>query len=158
MRPVGQTRGETMPTKRQVLGQFGEMCVVKGCACPKCKRSRTRKQLPPNFKCADVICDFCGYLGQVKAATVRDIERVPDTLLGAALGPQKDRMASAIYFSLFLVLVAGRRHSIFYLSADLQTAKMFKPRTPLSKQAHRAGWQGFIYNLRPVRGRFVRLK
>ena len=116
-----------MPTRRQILGQFGEICVVKECRCPKCKRSRTLKRLPNNFKCADVICDFCGYLAQVKATTVKDIDTVPDSVLGAAWGPQHERMAAAIYFPLFLVLVSGRRHSIFYLSADLQVTEMFSP-------------------------------
>jgi len=87
-----------MPTKRQVLGRFGEICVVKECACPKCKRSRTLKRLPNNFKCADVICDFCGYLAQVKAVTVRDIDNIPNSVLGAAWGPEKERMAAAIIF------------------------------------------------------------
>jgi hypothetical protein len=32
---------------------------------------------------------------------------------------------------------AVRRHSIFYLSADLQNSQMFKPRKPLSKLARR---------------------
>ncbi len=147
-----------MPTKRQVLGRFGEICVVKECACPRCKRSRTLRRLPNNFKCADVICDFCGYLAQIKAANVKRIEIIPRVVLGAAWGPQKERMASAIYFPLFLVLVSGRQHSIFYLSADLQKSQMFKPRAPLSKRARRAGWRGFIYNLVPVHGSFVRLK
>ena len=146
-----------MPTKRQVLGRFGEICVVKECACPKCKRSRTLKRLPNNFKCADIICDFCGYLAQVKAVTVRDIDNIPNSVLGAAWGPQKERMAAAIYFPLFLVLVSGRQHSIFYLSADLQVSEMFKPRSPLSARARRAGWQGFNYELSLVRGSFVRL-
>jgi hypothetical protein len=72
--------------------------------------------------------------------------------------PQKERMEAAIYFPLFLVLVSGRQHSIFYLSADLQTVGMFKPRTPLSDQARRVGWQGFIYDLSSVRNNYVRLK
>ena len=135
-----------MATKRQILGRFGEICVVKECACPKCKRSRTLKRLPNNFKCADVICDFCGYLAQVKALTVDDIGNIPNSVLGAAWGPQKERMAAAIYFPLFLVLVSGRQHSIFYLSADLQVSEMFKPRSPLSTRARRAGWQGFLTN------------
>lgn len=147
-----------MPTNRQVLGRFGEICVVRECACPKCKRSRTLKRLPKNFKCADVICDFCGYLGQVKAITVNNIEEIPTAVLGAAWGPQKERMAAAIYFPLFLVLVSGRRHSIFYLFSDLQTVEMFRSRTPLSERAQRAGWQGFIYDLGSVRKNFVRLK
>jgi type II restriction enzyme len=90
--------------------------------------------------------------------TVNDVEEIPTTVLGAAWGPQKERMAAAIYFPLFLVLVSGRRHSIFYLSADLQTVEMFRSRTPLSDRAQRAGWQGFIYDLSSVRTKFVRLK
>ena len=107
-----------------------------------------------------MICDFCGYLAQVKAARVRNIETVPNTVLGAAWGPQQERMSSAIYFPLFLVLLGlGRaNYSIFYLSADLQVPSMFQPRSPLSANARRAGWQGFIYDLRPVRDRFVRLR
>jgi type II restriction enzyme len=147
-----------VPTKRQVLGRFGEMCVASQCSCPRCKRARTLKRLPNNFKCADLICDFCGYLAQVKAVTVRDIDVIPDNVLGAAWGPQEERMAAAIYFPLFLVLVSGRRHSIFYLSADLQIPKMFKPRSPLSRQARRAGWQGFVYGLDLVKDSFVRIR
>jgi type II restriction enzyme len=107
-----------------------------------------------------VICDFCGYLAQVKAARVRNIDAIPITILGAAWGPQSERMASAIYFPLFLVLLGASRatYSIFYLAADLQMPSMFQPRSPLSPKARRAGWQGFIYDLRPVRDRFVRIR
>ena len=116
-------------------------------------------RLPNNFKCADVICDFCGYLAQVKAARVRNVDAIPNTVLGAAWGPQKDRMDSAIYFPLFLVLVGpNKNHSIFYLSADLQLPSMFQPRSPLSPKARRAGWRGFIYDLSPVRDHFVRIR
>ena len=105
-----------------------------------------------------MICDFCGYLAQVKTARVGNIEIVPKAVLGAAWGPQKERMEAAIYFPLFLVLVGNaKKYSIFYLSADLQKALMFRPRTPLSANARRAGWQGFVYDLEPVRASFVRL-
>jgi hypothetical protein len=115
-------------------------------------QEETLKRLPNNFKCADLICDFCGYLAQVKATSVRSIDVVP-----TAWGPQRDRMAAAIYFPLFLVLVAGKQYSIFYLSADLQAPKMFKARKPLSLIAKRAGWRGFIYDLTSVQRCFVRL-
>jgi len=149
-----------MPTGRQLLGSFGEQRVVKECSCPRCKRDGTLIRLPSNFKCADVICDFCGYLAQVKSTKVSDINTIPDTVLGAAWGPQKERMTSAIYFPLFLVLVgpSQKDYSIFYLAADLQEPRMFKPRSPLSPKARRAGWQGFTYDLRPVRDRFVRIR
>jgi hypothetical protein len=147
-----------MPTIRQALGAFGEERVTKDCTCPRCKRSRTLVRLPNNFKCADVICDFCGYLAQVKTSTARDVATVPKQVLGAAWGPQKARMDASIYFPLFLVLVNGKDYSIFFLSADLQQPAMFKPRSPLSAEARRAGWQGFIYDLVAVRSRFVRIR
>jgi hypothetical protein len=137
-----------MATARQVLGNFGEERVVRDCSCPRCKRSKT-----------DVICDFCGYLAQVKTGSSRDISVVPKTLLGAAWGPQKERMDAAIYFPLFLVLVGPtKNYAIYYLSADVQNAAMFRPRSPLSATARRAGWQGFVYELGGVHGSFVRLK
>ena len=81
--------GKNMATTRQTLGILGEQRVVKDCSCPRCKRNRTLVRLPTNFKCADIICDFCGYLAQVKASTVREVDRIPNTILGAAWGPQK---------------------------------------------------------------------
>jgi type II restriction enzyme len=146
-------------TARQLLGAFGEKCVTKDCPCPRCKRPKTLVRLPPNFKCADVICDFCGYLAQVKAVTISVIDRIPRVVLGAAWGPQKERMDAAIYFPLYLVLVApDQSYSIFYLSADLQKPDMFQARKPLSASAKRAGWQGFLYNLESVRDNFVRIR
>jgi hypothetical protein len=147
-----------MPTIRQDLGVFGETTVVKNCSCPKCKRSRTLVRLPPNFKCADVICDFCGSLAQVKAASTKTIDVLPRSVLGAAWKPQKERMDAAIYFPLYLVLVDPvRRFGIYYLSADLQPPELFLMRSPLSANARRAGWQGFNYDVQAVRERFVRL-
>jgi hypothetical protein len=147
-------------TARQLLGSFGEQRVVQECQCPRCKRNRSLVRLPNNFRCADIICDFCGYLAQVKCARVRTIDFVPNEILGAAWGPQQERMKSGIYFPLFVVLtnMARSQYAIFYLSADLQEPSMFRPRSPLSAKARRAGWQGFIYDLRPVSGRFVRLR
>ena len=148
-----------MATERQRLGEYGEECVTRECRCPHCKRSRTLVRLPANFKCADVICDFCGYLAQVKAATVRSVDVLPAQVLGAAWGPQRERMDAAIYFPLFLVLVGkeAAAHAIYYLAPDLQLPEMFKPRKPLSESARRAGWTGFFYDLTAVRSAFVRL-
>jgi hypothetical protein len=152
--------GKFMATKNQEMGHFGEDIVSRSCSCPKCKKQRTLRRLPPNFKCADVICDFCGYLAQVKATAVKDINLLPDTVLGAAWGPQKERMDAGLYFPLFLVLVDksdAKKSGIYYLSADLQPQKMFLPRKALSMAAKRAGWQGFLYDLKPIKDRFVRL-
>jgi hypothetical protein len=148
-----------MPTIRQELGSFGELKVARTCACPKCKRQGTLVRLPANFKCADIICDFCGYLAQVKAATVKDIGTIPKVVLGAAWRPQKERMDAAIYFPLFLVLVSkvSKKYAIYYLSADLQSPKLFKKRSPLGPDARRAGWQGFVYETKHVADSFVRL-
>ncbi len=54
----------SMATARHQLGKFGEQRVVKECACPRCKRLKSLVRLPANFKCADVICGFCGYLAK----------------------------------------------------------------------------------------------
>jgi hypothetical protein len=149
-----------MVTARQKIGALGEQIVVQKCACPRCKRAKSLKRLPPNFRCADVICDFCGYLAQVKACTVESVDILPSKVLGAAWEPQKARMDAAIYFPLFIVLVQRRpkRHAIYFLSADLQEPLMFIPRLPLSKTAVRAGWRGFLYDTGVARDRFVRLR
>ncbi len=135
-----------MRTNKQLLGDFGENLIIKKFNCPKCKRIKSLKKLPQNFKCADIICDFCGYLAQVKTKTVSDIEKFPSKVVGAAWGPQKERMDAGIYFPLFVVLKNGRNHSVFYLSSDLQTEEMFIKRKPLSKNAKRAGWHGFYFD------------
>lgn len=148
-----------MPTDKQKLGDFGENLVAKTCPCPKCKRTRTLKKLPPNFKCADLICDFCGYLAQVKTTRANDIDRLPVRVLGAAWGPQRERMDAAIYFPLYLVLSEknGSGAAIYYLPSDLQSPDLFQPRKPLSENARRAGWQGFIYDISAIQSHFVRL-
>ncbi len=149
-----------MATEKQKLGELGESLIVTHCACPRCKRLNTLKRLRTNFKCADLVCDFCGYLAQVKTATSKDVSRLPRQILGASWNVQKERMDAGIYFPLFLVLVnSPRKFGIYYLSADLQKPEMFIPRKPLSKTARRAGWQGFYYDLDAVGGNgIVRLK
>jgi len=148
-----------LATAKQKLGDFGETTVAKKCSCPKCKRPNSLKKLPTNFKCADIICDFCGFLAQVKTMNTKNIEELPSQVLGAAWGPQKERMDSGIYFPLFLVLVNDKKkHAIYYLSAGLQEPEIYVPRKPLSSNAKRAGWQGFIYDISklPI-GAFVRI-
>lgn len=81
-----------MATDNQKLGDFGEEFVAKHVACPSCKSlEKTLKLLPTNFKCADLICDFCGYLAQVKSVTVNDVDVLPKQILGAAWKPQKGK-------------------------------------------------------------------
>lgn len=144
-------------TANQELGILGEKFVAKNCSCPRCKREHTFRCLPPNFKCADIICDFCGYLAQVKSKTVEDINVIPDSVLGAAWGPQNKRMEAGIYFPLFLILVCGKHKAIFYLPADLQESKIFQKRNPLGSNARRAGWEGFTYDFKSIKERFLRL-
>jgi type II restriction enzyme len=129
-----------MPTEKQVLGRWGETLVAKKFACPRCKRFFTLRRLPPNFKCADVICDFCGYLAQVKTATVTDVLRVPSAILGAAWGPQRERMKAGIYFPLFLVLRSGNKSAVYYVPTEFQKPTLFKKRLLfLRVHAERAG-------------------
>ena len=136
-----------MATARQVLGRWGELIVTKKFACPRCKRFNCLRRLPTNFKCADVICDFCGYLAQVKTTTVADVSKIPRSILGAAWEPQRQRMNAGIYFPLWLVLRQRNRTAVYYLPTEFQHPKMFRKRAPLSKSARRAGWQGFRYDL-----------
>ncbi len=138
-----------MVTNQQKLGDFGENFVSKNVDCPSCKRAeRSLRLLPTNFKCADLICDFCGYLAQVKSVTVNDVQILPKTILGAAWGPQRERMQAGIYFPLYIVAKdAVAKVAVYYLPKDLQTEEMFVPRKPLSVNAKRAGWQGFMINL-----------
>ena len=144
-------------TAKQILGDFGEIQVAKKCSCWSCGRKRTYKLLPKNFKCADLICDFCGALSQVKAKSVQDIDIVPNEILGAAWGPQKERMEEGIYFSLYLVLKNDNRFSIWFLSKDNQNRDLFVPRKPLSENARRAGWQGFMYKIQDIKSQLIRL-
>ncbi|WP_208511476.1 DpnI domain-containing protein [Variovorax paradoxus] len=147
-----------MATAKQELGAWGETEVAKKCACPSCKRPKTLKRLPTNFKCADLICDFCGYLAQVKSISVRTLDLMPKQILGAAWGPQKERMDAGIYFPLFVVLKAPTDFAIYYLPSDFQSPALFAERAPLSASAKRAGWQGFMYVLSAVPdGALVRL-
>lgn len=107
------------------------------------------RRLPANFKCADVICDFCGYLAQVKTSTQENVDQLPPTILGAAWGPQEERMKAGIFFPLFVVLVSRnrRKRAIYFLPSDLQAKSMFVPRKPLSHTAKRAGWTGYVIHL-----------
>ena len=146
-----------MTTGKQKLGEFGENLICKKFDCPKCKRANTLKRLPPNFKCSDIICDFCGYLAQVKTKTVSDINQFPSTILGAAWKPQKDRMDAGIYIPLFIVLKDENKYSVFYLPSDLQTEEMFIARKPLSSSAKRAGWQGYYFDGKLIQNYITRL-
>ena len=145
-------------TKKE-FGDWGEKLVAKSCVCPKCKKKNTFKLLPTNFKCADLICDFCGFLAQVKSMNVKSVFCLPKQVLGAAWGPQKERMDSGIYFPLYLVLKTPTESSIYYLPTDFQSQELFAARKPLSSEAKRAGWQGFMYDLTSVpEGAFIKLK
>jgi len=147
-----------MSTAKQKLGVYGENLVIKNLICQKCKKNKTLKKLPTNFKCADIICDFCGFLAQVKTSNVKNIDILPNTILGAGWKVQKERMNEGIYFPLYLILVNQNNYSIFYLPADNQSEEIFIPRKPLSSKARRAGWQGFMYNISKIKNDFIRLK
>ena len=139
-----------MTTKYQKLGDRGEIFVCKKVHCPKCKKNQnTLRQLPTNFKCADVICDFCGFLAQVKTFSTKNTDEMQKRILGSAWKPQKERIDAGIYYPFYFVGVSEnpRRYSLWYLPIELQTRSMFEVRKPLSDKAKRAGWQGFVINL-----------
>lgn len=133
-----------MRTNKQLTGDKGEVLIAKKGSCPECGRARTLKRLPANFKCADIICDFCGFLAQVKSNNVSDLSVMPKAILGAAWGPQKERMDEGIVFPLYLVFYSGRQYRVFFLARKFIKSSMYKPRKPLSENARRAGWQGYM--------------
>lgn len=144
---------EKVMTRHSQQGRFGERRVVKDCRCFRCKRSKTLKLLPPNFACADVICNVCGFLAQVKTHKTKDIRRIPERLIGASWNPIRDRVEASIFLSLFIVLVEDEeRYEIHYLSAELQTPEMFVKRTPT-----KTGRVGCFFNLSRVKAGIVRV-
>ena len=150
-----------MSTEKQKLGDRGEQLIRKNFNCFICKRTKTLKPLIANFKCADLICDFCGYLAQVKTNNVDNVDIFPKQILGAAWAPQKERMDAGIYFPIFFVLISKKnrnKFSISYLPADLQNERMFIKRTPLKPTARRAGWQGYLLDGEAIKSKMIRLK
>jgi hypothetical protein len=137
-------------TRIQQQGDLGQTAVCKYCTCPKCKKGKL-KQLIGGFKCADVICDFCGFVAQVKAPTVNSANEKVLTILGGAWKVQEEKIKAGIYHPLYIVKVLKDKPiAIDYISADFLKPEMFVPRKPLSSQARRAGWQGFYYDLRKL--------
>lgn len=134
-----------MPSEKQDIGNKGEAFITKKMTCLKCKRERTLKQLPNNFKCADLICDFCGHTSQVK--TFRsDTEGLPRAVMGAAWGPQEERMHSGIFHALWIVRMNPRQRvkEVWLATSEVQKPEMFVKRKPLSPTAKRSGWQGYL--------------
>ena len=150
-----------MPTAKQELGDKGEAIVRKNFDCFKCKRRKTLRPLVRNFKCADLICDFCGYLAQVKTNMVSDIDKLPKTVPSASWEPQKERMDAGIFFPIFFVLISRKKknkYSVYYLPADLQNESMFKERAPLKSTAKRSGWKGYFLDGDAIGDKAIRLK
>ena len=98
-----------MTTDKQKLGDWGEKLVAKKCSCPKCKKERTLKTLPTNFKCVDIVCDFCGYLAQVKTKTVKNIDSLPSSIPGAAWALKRKEWTQASIFHCTLFLKLTKR-------------------------------------------------
>jgi hypothetical protein len=72
---------------------------------------------------------------------------------GWSLGPQHQRIIAGIFHPLYVVGFDGRAlRRIDYVPAHMLGAypSVFKPRKKLSETARRAGWQGFVYDLREL--------
>jgi transcription elongation factor Elf1 len=138
-----------MQTDRQALGKRGESAVCTHAMCPRCNRARHFKRLPTNFECADIICKFCGLLGQVKTTRLKDgTDEFPDRIMSAAWRPQHDRIIAGVYHGLYLV--GYRQNAKTLVRIDFvpphileATPGVFEPRKPLSATAKRAGWAGY---------------
>lgn len=142
-----------MPTTKQQLGKLGETAVCQHVGCPRCGRERQLRPLPVNFECVDVICKFCGFLAQVKATTGGSTDGPPPTVPGGAWGAQHQRVIAGIFHPLYVATFTGRSLlRIDYIPAHMLGAypSVYRPRTRLSESARRAGWQGFIYDLREL--------
>ncbi|MBI3430172.1 MAG: hypothetical protein HY050_09015 [Actinobacteria bacterium] len=126
-----------MSTNRQINGNWGEKYVRSQVDCPKCKsQNRSFRALRVNFAGADLICDFCGYLAQVKLHTKEDVAKCPKSLPGAGWDDQKERMDAGIFTPIFIVVANSKKSkkAIYFLPADLQTEEMFVPGKPLPKR------------------------
>jgi type II restriction enzyme len=55
-----------MATKKQKTGELGEIFIIKNCICPKCKKEKTLKRLPQNFKCAVLSAIFVVILPKLR--------------------------------------------------------------------------------------------
>ncbi len=147
-----------MATSKQQLGDRGEKAVCKRAACPECGRVGQLRQLKNNFECVDVICKFCGCLGQVKSVRLKaGSDQFPPAILGAAWGPQSERINAEVFHGLYLV---GYRPNgktlvrIDYVPPAILSAnrEVFQPRKPLGPKAKRSGWQGFNLHLAGIPG------
>lgn len=144
-----------MATDNQLMGEKGEKAVCSLVPCPRCNKPNHLTRLPTNFQCADVICKFCGFLAQVKSTKLKNGSTdLPDKILGAAWGPQQEQILSDIYHGLFIVCYDEQLKLIRmdFIPAHILkvTPDIFEPRKPLSENAKRAGWQGFIIRLDKV--------
>ena len=95
----------------------------------------------------------------MKTKSVKDVAAVPKYVLGGSWKPQEERMASGIYFSLYLVLKSeiDGSSAVYFLPKDLQAQSMFEARKPLSNTAKRAGWTGYRINVSLYADKLVRL-
>jgi type II restriction enzyme len=69
------------------------------------------------------------------------------------MGPQHQRVIAGIFHPLYVAtFVGGALARIDYVPAHMLGAypSTFKPRAKLSESAKRAGWQGFVYDLREL--------
>lgn len=138
-----------MATDKQKLGEYGEKLVCKLCSCPQCKRSGMFKRLPNNFKCLDLICEFCTNVVQVKTSNQPNISKIPSSVPGGGWKWQEERLNSSWYTSLFLVVVNKKdktNFAIYFLSKEVQRREMYVKRLkPLAPGTRREGWLGFNF-------------
>jgi hypothetical protein len=111
-------------TVYQRHGRLAEKAVTRHCACPRCKKPFARlRSLRKGFRCADVICDFCGYLAQVKGISQKG---KTTTVRGSGWKAQEKRLDAGIYFPIFIVKLQDERPvSIHYIPADFLRREFF---------------------------------
>ena len=136
----------TEKTRRQALGDFGELLVSNSIVCQRCP-SGTYELLPPNTPSVDLVCRVCGNVAQVKTLRCKEFA-IPRQLLGGAWRPMQILIQENLIPDLFLVLLDSRDSTkVLFLRHELQSETMFVPRNPLSDRAKSPGWTGFIIKL-----------
>ena len=131
-----------------MLGNFGELFIVRYVGCQNADCQGPLKQLPINTRSYDLECQKCSERYQVKTLRKNDPTRLPTRILGAAWEPQRQLLDNSRVPSIFLVLCAiNGEVLVYFISKQSQVEDCFVVRKPLSERAKSPGWVGFYVEI-----------
>lgn len=133
--------GWTSPSR--LMGELCERYVAQHVSCPRCETNGVLRRLPTNTPCVDAVCETCGQCYQIKG--VRSAQCPSSVLGGEYTTSVKGHRAQRIDF-----LVVVYNHT-WNLRVFHMTDYFICPRTPLSPNARRAGWQGCVIRFKGSR-------